>query len=583
MQMISAARAEIGIFDGAPYGYYLVNDRRGEQKILAYFDGSDVHTVLSRALEKDRGSGTGSGLIAPRASASSASSTESIKPDQRSQPAVLPTTATAARRQSLTDLDVENGRVPTNVPRISRITQVDTNPLKPVPARGIEGSLYSVLLSLDPIQYPDHKGLDYLLPVDTAETSVWFFCEGFRCIESTASTPGVWPSHGYRAWEVRRTISIPQGRPAFSFDRLPEYTKNETAIRYYDGGVVYVRAFPEDHVLVEVPCWDREHGRSSSVSFPLPCVLAYAANMMVARQAYDGNFGLAIHGAGGVLNSYSQALAKARHVHKQYSVFLIRLLHPEALKVTTNVLVRSFVSFSRYFPCTPAVEFSRAIYFHPSEKDGSHCKWGLRVEGLTLLIPGRVGDERITINAVESLRETYFDATLDSANGTSVLPASVVREIQAKWLLNNPAINSGNPYCGPEREALESCDILFTFRSVKDNARVEFRCNAARFLRSNVRLPWHQLGALNLPPTATQLQQYRACPLMSTEGRCVLGINFYWTAFVEHWSTAMGSAGMREEPPYIRLAPQRVIEQGRVTCDDYEFSLPQGVVSRNIA
>ncbi len=181
-----------------------------------------------------------------------------------------------------------------------------------------------------------------------------------------------------------------------------------------------------------------------------------------------------------------------------------------------------------------------------------------------------------------------------------MLPASVVREIQAKWLLNNPAINSGNPYCGPEREALESCDILFTFRSVKDNARVEFRCNAARFLRSNVRLPWHQLGALNLPPTATQLQQYRACPLMSTEGRCVLGIvsprsavhvvgiskcqqNFYWTAFVEHWSPAMGSAGMREEPPYIRLAPQRVIEQGRVTCDDYEFSLPQGVVSRNIA
>ncbi len=114
-------------------------------------------------------------------------------------------------------------------------------------------------------------------------------------------------------------------------------------------------------------------------------------------------------------------------------MFLIRLLHPEALKVTTDVLVyvlssedtvifgltivpysRSFVSFSRCFPCTPAVEFSRAIYFHPSEKDGSHCKWGLRVEGLTLLVPGRASDERITIDAIERLRETYFDATLDS-------------------------------------------------------------------------------------------------------------------------------------------------------------------------
>ncbi len=59
--------------------------------------------------------------------------------------------------------------------------------------------------------------------------------------------------------------------------------------------------------------------------------------------------------------------------------------------------------------------------------------------------------------------------------------------------------------------------------------------------------------------------------------------NFYWTAFVEHWGPAMGGADIGREPPYIRLAPQMITERGRVTCDDYEFILPQGVVPRNTA
>ncbi len=84
-------------------------------------------------------------------------------------------------------------------------------------------------------------------------------------------------------------------------------------VHYADGGVVCmyhryivlmvglqlitdVRAYPEDHVLVEVPCWDWRHGRASSICFPLPCVLAYAANQKLASQPYDGNLGLAIHG-----------------------------------------------------------------------------------------------------------------------------------------------------------------------------------------------------------------------------------------------------------------------------------------------
>ncbi len=68
------------------------------------------------------------------------------------------------------------------------------------------------------------------------------------------------------------------------------------------------------------------------------------------------------------------------------------------------------------------MNFSRAIYFPPSESDGRHCKWGLRVEGLALLVPGRTGYERINIDAIEGLPGTdYFDATLDSGGQSRLL------------------------------------------------------------------------------------------------------------------------------------------------------------------
>lgn len=62
---ITAARAEIGIYDGAPYGYYLVNDNQGERKILAYFDGPDIRTALRDALQEDQASRAGSDTTAP--------------------------------------------------------------------------------------------------------------------------------------------------------------------------------------------------------------------------------------------------------------------------------------------------------------------------------------------------------------------------------------------------------------------------------------------------------------------------------------------------------------------------------------
>ncbi|KAI0634123.1 hypothetical protein C8Q77DRAFT_1109927 [Trametes polyzona] len=110
----------------------------------------------------------------------------------------------------------------------------------------------------------------------------------------------------YRA-RLKSTVPPPPNATREDYDKALE--------EYADQGVALLRRFKTstsaaNRIAALLPTWDWESG-SVSIAAPLelPCVLAYAANDVLASQPWDGNLGLAFPKSNKIFNAQEPSVS----------------------------------------------------------------------------------------------------------------------------------------------------------------------------------------------------------------------------------------------------------------------------------
>nr|VWP00243.1 Extracellular lipase (EC [Ganoderma boninense] len=281
---------------------------------------------------------------------------------------------------------------------------------------------------------------------------------------------------------------------------------------------------------------------------------------------------------------------------------ILRLLWPIRRFGTGSPHLRSFLYFGDGIPCgvpglgskllTP--EFGSQIPIeeavpHEASNVGERqfrC-WTVRLLSMTLLVPliqppnYASSDEPYwkakTISFPNMDGNGGMRAELDSASARTYVPLSVYNDIRRSWL-QQPNVPSPQK-CDRDifqREAgcFRGHDIIFRFKGL-DTEEVEFRCSAEHFLVS----PWYK-------PKSGFIVPFKAIRPTGDEYGYLsevvtLGMNFFWGAIVrfdaEH-------RGLRPVPgidqPYVQLAAQRIVQDGKIVADAHEIEIHQDAPPR---
>ncbi|PIL27945.1 hypothetical protein GSI_09980 [Ganoderma sinense ZZ0214-1] len=271
----------------------------------------------------------------------------------------------------------------------------------------------------------------------------------------------------------------------------------------------------------------------------------------------------------------------------------LRLLWPLQNFGPRSQQVRSFLYFGNGNPCGipgpsskllipefgPRIAVEEASPQDVSNIGERHFRcWTVRLLSMTLLVPLILppnhgsSDEPYwkakTISFPNMDGHGGMQAELDSASARSYVPISVYNDIRRSWLHqpnNAPGVSIVHTDTFlPDANPFQNHDIIFRFKGV-DEEEVEFRCSAERFLVS----PWFVPEEGFIVP----FKAFRPYKDDETDA-ATLGMNFFWTAIVrfdaEH-------RGLRPVPgidqPYVQLAAQRIVKDGRVIADAHDIEI----------
>ncbi|KAI0634176.1 hypothetical protein C8Q77DRAFT_1157019 [Trametes polyzona] len=549
IEMSDAVRNNVRVFDGAPHGFYVVEDSAGQRYCFNFCKGNDINvaldesfTSLQASLESEKrriesdSSWQNVDMLSALLVAGASSQSRVVHPSTTPMLPSMPVSSSQAHQDMHFDASpsgfVDSARMQLQATG-GRSSQLplwlgkDSNSLIPINSvdHSVQGIFYCAAITLDSEAYPANQGQRFFMPADTRACESWMFNSKYGYITKagkapTATKPACLKGRGEPTTVVLLDIrKTPEGvtlyRPVdFDTSIIPPTTTEENelgTIRYADGGEVYIRRFLERKITALFPCWNWQRNEAEhSFAVQLPCTLAYAANNTILSQKYDGNLGLGLPRvstltlAWGISDGYVE-FCDASQDRRVYSAreFHLRLISP--------------------------------------------------------IVQGR-GDAVI----------------LDSGSVFSSLPVDVVDEISTLWLDNQKTADGGQPdsrrpYYLPSakgRYNLNMCDIEFTFCGA-DGGEEKFLCPAKPFLTS----PWSYMDYYKPRGEVAHFSPIPAaakvCPIrparkwnMSNNGPTyVLGMNFHWAAIVHYVGPKLNTENLTIEPPYVRLAPQRVVQR----------------------
>nr|VWO96002.1 Di/tri peptide transporter 2 [Ganoderma boninense] len=378
-----------------------------------------------------------------------------------------------------------------------------------------------------------------------------------------------------------------------------EDMKDTQDVRYGDNGNVRIGrwSIQDASAPFEFPSWCWNRNAESATFIELPRILAHRVNSNIVEQQWDGNFGLAIPGldvSWAILQTFYDVLQHNDNVRVDKPwIMTIRLLWPQDQSHSSEKGKgrasddRVFVYFGDGEPCAMissvdhdaepvAPQWGPRIPVWPrSPANDIYTCWQLRLLSMTLLKPLRDDPdytddshwEAIAIEMPTNINSGYagVEIVLDTCSSHSYFPSEVIDNIVHLWLkdartLQQSTRDSPKVIYVQQPEDYENFDIVFKFLG-SDHEVVNFRCGARDFLISPYNVdgrgyfcPFAELQAIN-----HMIVPYEAC---------TLGTNFFWSAMTRlvaplHDGTKGGWDLSRAERPYVQLAPQRIVLDGR--------------------
>ncbi|PIL28958.1 hypothetical protein GSI_09005 [Ganoderma sinense ZZ0214-1] len=391
--------------------------------------------------------------------------------------------------------------------------------------------------------------------------------------------------------------------------------KDTQEVLYGDGGNALISrwSIQDASVCFEFPSWCWNKNAEDATSLELPRILAHQVNPGLVAQQWDGNFGLAVPGWRYPWTNSDDLKPEDQvtfydvlqhnddvRVDKPW-IMTLRLLWPreqsrspgKARETAPVDRTRSFVYFGDGEPCAIlgssdtepiAPQWGPRIIVWPQSPDeGMYTNWRLRLLSMTLLKPLRDDPDytntshweaiELKMPAARDSSRSGVEIILDTCASRSHFPPEVIDSIVRLWLKDShlQEYEDGEKAIYVERpEDYENFDIEFKFLG-GDQEVTNFRCGARDFLVSPYKVddcgyycPFAELGKID--------------HLVSPFKWCTLGTNFFWCAMTRlvaplHDGTKGGWELTRAERPYVQLAPQRIVRDGRKMAGPRDFKI----------
>ncbi|RPD76064.1 hypothetical protein L226DRAFT_570274 [Lentinus tigrinus ALCF2SS1-7] len=359
------------------------------------------------------------------------------------------------------------------------------------------------------LEFAPYARTDYRLIVDTGEPNTWFYGQGFGLITDIEKESDKFTFVSSESWQkIGHTDGVYS--TAHLYRKVLPTPKHEQHLdevlqRYYDGTAA----------LDYRSWWTCGIGE--------PHILSHAHAIPQAQVTQDNEYTFRLR--------YPDRKIEVND--PSGSSLYLGDIWPCAVPTSNSSLVPKFTDEIALYATTVGplgshrihyvVEATLVTLYVPKHPEASH--WSTNPQDWTA-IPIVLRDPAAPLRLI-----------LDSCASHSYFPPDVVEAIATKWLENDPSTIGTGLYCKPGH-GLDKCDLVFRFVGV-DGLGVDYRCNAGPFLTS----PWSCDGGVRSLVRSKQ-DEKKSC--------YILGMNFFWTAFVRHVH--------RLKDPYIQLAPQRAIE-----------------------
>ncbi|KAL1948571.1 hypothetical protein VTO73DRAFT_12646 [Trametes versicolor] len=524
LQLASTLRHRIEAYPNAPHGYYVVDDDRAEDEleILAFFHGNDILKELenlrqARRMEQMNILDEGQNVTEQKAPISTiphpgprirypsgsprdraTSHAQKLSSDQPS----LTTTDTPPTQTPPTTLS-PTASLSRSAAGLPPVTSTDRNTLMPLSrareavddASGTRGALYTMEMKFDPAVEPSASGQVFVLPIDTAAPTLWFFQKDCKRLlklwrprtNDNRSDPSEddWRLDDWFPYanELRLLSSKKTLSPGDENARVHGY------ISYTDGGAAWLHRYDRgNEVMALIPSWNWQAQLKAETVLPLPRVLAYGVNDELAKQPFHGNLGIAMPGWTTPFDqshpsTFFEAIKKEQHVDKPTRITL-RLLHPEVVSGLCPDDVRSYLYYGDYWPCyiyglgdmpgqvyvptfTPRIRVlpTALAQMRTSNRAISDVKvfrwWTVPLRSISLLVPKKHRVNRSTAVPWRDMEEwdkhtivmpdvaldktsalagnpagphTGIPVILDTCSEYSFLPEAVCKRIAIEWL-----------------------------------------------------------------------------------------------------------------------------------------------------
>ncbi|KAI0767500.1 hypothetical protein C8Q74DRAFT_1280758 [Fomes fomentarius] len=474
--------------------------------------------------------------------------------------------------------------------------------------------------STSPVDLLGCTGTVYRLLVDSGDSSFWFYADEFtEILPFFEDDPiGCPQSDDPHTADALAHETIPRG---------PDDLVVETAKQgYLDGGVIHLARWSNDMPFL-VPGWNWQMNtpEPEATLLKFPRILVTSASNTTAAQPVDGNLGLAVPGfrapwrESKVFSSPGEDRTENVTATDRLTFFdiithghsnapritnprqlTIRLLVPDKMQQERCLerMKQSFLYYGRGFPCgIPSDDgkmflpvYTPQLHIFPAPRTGStpvYDMWRLRLLSMTLLEPaGPDLNYEVLVQEQWSARRIPIDHTpgsslpgvpvcFDTGSGASVLPKKVVQDIWERWF-EQPASTFPPPIDGivlpiwhnrPDNFA--NHDLVFEFMDSCGEV-FDFRCSAEHVLSA----PW------KVPGTTATSSLFQPAAEDHPFEDSVLGVNFFWAAFVKLDSDRGGAKKSGDTSPTLQFAAQRIVHNGQVVAGPYDIGLYENLSPR---
>ncbi|KAJ3712981.1 hypothetical protein DFJ43DRAFT_1105779 [Lentinula guzmanii] len=553
---------KVMLYDNAPHGYYITQDRQGNQYLFSFASGEDAtkafqEALVARDIPKKRSSDdtvqfnplpmrTGE---RPHSSSNNSSAFSYLSRMQSSRMA-MPENTTNINPQRLSGYRyIQDSDINSLLPLQG--TSIGSN----LPAGGQEVFYYLKADVNDTT--PGLNELEFKLPIDTGDIHSWLFLQALEYIknvtvsqkdEMVAHTSAQWPEN-CNPKAIGVTWPFMVKRPN-KVNQMPQ-----KVIKYGSQGYVVINDGPvESKIVVTLHGWDWEKQDRSKDGFSIQDGFDFvsAANEHIIRDGYDGNIGLGPRQGYlqlGTSRSFLAALSVNRQINNA-SIFIIRLVHPHDLsRAPLNCDLLNILSFGPSFPLrapvNPDAHFSLPIPTVNIYNDNSARPTSWDVKLLRIGIGPADRDECIWINMDDPNNENQsikgINILMDTGTPMTILPTYVVSRMLADkhWLdASEKTVGLRKLIMSHKRyRELPYEKMIFEFQG-EMHKPVKVVVPAQPFLT------WHTQAAFGDDPTS------HLCPIKGSDrsGRFVLGQNWYWAAIVKHVSP-----NERQKFPFVQV------------------------------